>query len=91
MAVQLKSQGWKAIKLRAHYPTLKEDVHLVEAVRKAVGDDMEIMVDANQAQSFWHLAAGSDVGFSPRAGDRARTRAFELSLAGRTAAALLFR
>jgi D-galactarolactone cycloisomerase len=52
MAVQLKSQGWKAIKLRAHYPTLKEDVLLVEAVRKAVGDGMEIMVDANQAQSF---------------------------------------
>jgi L-alanine-DL-glutamate epimerase-like enolase superfamily enzyme len=52
MAIQLKSQGWKAIKLRAHYQTLKEDVHLVETVRKAVGDDMEIMVDANQAQSF---------------------------------------
>jgi D-galactarolactone cycloisomerase len=52
MAVELKSQGWKAIKLRAHYQTLKEDVQLVEAVRKAVGDDMEIMVDANQAQSF---------------------------------------
>ncbi len=52
MAVELKSQGWKAIKLRAHYPTLKEDVRLVEEVRKAVGDDMGIMVDANQAQSF---------------------------------------
>jgi len=52
MAVQLKSQGWKAIKLRAHYLTLKEDVQLVETVRKAVGDDMVIMVDANQAQSF---------------------------------------
>ena len=52
MALQLKSQGWKAIKLRAHYPTLREDVQLVEAVRKAVGDDMEIMVDANQAQAF---------------------------------------
>jgi len=52
MAVQLKSQGWKAIKLRAHYLTLKEDVQLVEMVRKAVSDDMVIMVDANQAQSF---------------------------------------
>ncbi len=52
MAVELKSQGWKAIKLRAHYQTMKEDVQLVEAVRKAVGDDMVIMVDANQAQSF---------------------------------------
>jgi L-alanine-DL-glutamate epimerase-like enolase superfamily enzyme len=51
MAVELKSQGWKAIKLRTHYQTLKEDVQLVEAVRRAVGDDMEIMVDANQAQS----------------------------------------
>jgi D-galactarolactone cycloisomerase len=36
---------------RSHYQTLKEDVRLVEAVRKAVGDEMEIMVDANQAQS----------------------------------------
>ena len=51
MAVELKSQGWKAIKLRAHFATLKEDVQMVEAVRKAVGDEMEIMVDANQAQS----------------------------------------
>jgi D-galactarolactone cycloisomerase len=52
LAAQLKSEGWKAIKLRAHYPTMKEDVQMVEAVRKAVGDDMDIMVDANQAQSF---------------------------------------
>jgi D-galactarolactone cycloisomerase len=52
MATQLKSQGWKAIKLRAHFQTLKDDVRLVETVRKAVGDDMDIMVDANQAQSF---------------------------------------
>ena len=51
MAAQLKSQGWKAIKLRLHYQTMKEDIALVEAVRKAVGDDMEIMTDANQAQS----------------------------------------
>src|ERR1017187_7564247 len=51
MAVELKAQGWKAIKLRLHYQTLKEDIGLVEAVRKAVGDDMGIMTDANQAQS----------------------------------------
>lgn len=51
MAVQLKSQGWKAIKLRLHYATLKEDIALVEAVRRAVGSEMEIMADANQAQS----------------------------------------
>jgi len=51
MALQLKSEGWKAIKLRLHYQTMREDIGLVEAVRKAVGDSMEIMVDANQAQS----------------------------------------
>jgi len=51
MAVELKAQGWKAIKLRLHYGTMKEDIGLVEAVRKAVGEDMDIMTDANQAQS----------------------------------------
>jgi D-galactarolactone cycloisomerase len=51
MALQLKSEGWKAIKLRLHYPTMREDIELVTAVRKAVGDGMDIMSDANQAQS----------------------------------------
>ena len=51
MAVQLKSEGWKAIKLRLHYQTMREDIALITAVRKAVGDGMEIMTDANQAQS----------------------------------------
>ena len=51
MAVEIKAQGWKAIKLRLHYQTMKEDIGLVEAVRKAVGEDMGIMTDANQAQS----------------------------------------
>jgi L-alanine-DL-glutamate epimerase-like enolase superfamily enzyme len=51
MALQLKSEGWKAIKLRLHYQTMREDINLVATVRKAVGDGMEIMTDANQAQS----------------------------------------
>ncbi len=51
MALALKAEGWKAIKLRLHYQTLREDIRLVEAVRKAVGDGMDIMTDANQAQS----------------------------------------
>jgi L-alanine-DL-glutamate epimerase-like enolase superfamily enzyme len=42
--------GYRAIKLRLHAPTMKEDVAQVVAVRRAVGDRMEIMVDANQAQ-----------------------------------------
>ena len=49
LAVQLKSQGWRGIKYRSHFPTMKEDIRLVEVARKAVGDDMDIMCDANQA------------------------------------------
>lgn len=51
MAVELASQGWRAIKLRLHHPTMREDIETVEAVRRAVGDGLTIMVDANQAQS----------------------------------------
>jgi len=49
MAVQLADEGWKAIKLRLKYPTVKEDIAVVEAVRKAIGNRMEILTDANQA------------------------------------------
>jgi L-alanine-DL-glutamate epimerase-like enolase superfamily enzyme len=49
LAAKLKSDGWHGIKYRAHFPTMKEDIRLVEAARKAVGDDMDIMCDANQA------------------------------------------
>jgi D-galactarolactone cycloisomerase len=49
MAVQLADEGWKAIKLRLKYPTMKEDIAVVEAVRRAVGDRLEILTDANQA------------------------------------------
>jgi len=51
MAVKLMEEGWKALKIRAHHQTLAEDIRLVETVREAVGDAMEIMVDGNQAQS----------------------------------------
>src|SRR5260221_997158 len=68
MALQLKSEGWKAIKLRLHYQTLREDINLVAAVRKAVGDDMEIMTDANQAQSPTGGQPGVVWGFRPALG-----------------------
>lgn len=50
-------QGFRAIKLRAHRLNPVEDLEAVRAVRAAVGDKMEIMVDANQAWAteppFW--------------------------------------
>jgi len=48
-AVPYMERGYKAIKLRLHNLDPKDDIRLVEAVREAVGDSMEIMVDANQA------------------------------------------
>jgi L-alanine-DL-glutamate epimerase-like enolase superfamily enzyme len=51
LATALLEEGWTAIKLRLHHSTLEEDIRTVEAVRAAISDRMEIMVDANQAQS----------------------------------------
>jgi len=49
IAVKFKAQGWKAIKYRSSFPTMKEDIRLVEMARKAVGDDFGIMCDGNKA------------------------------------------
>ena len=48
-ALRQKAAGFRAMKLRAQFPTLKDDIRLVEAVRKAAGDDFTLMVDANKA------------------------------------------
>lgn len=58
LALSLAEQGWQAIKLRLHHPTLAEDLATVEQVRSAVGDRMAIMVDANQAQSSGNWQPG---------------------------------
>jgi len=44
----LKEQGFKAVKLRLKNMEMRDDIRLVEEVRKRVGDDFVIMVDANQ-------------------------------------------
>lgn len=46
--LQLKEMGFKAVKLRVKAMDVRGDIALVEKVRQAVGDSMEIMVDANQ-------------------------------------------
>jgi L-alanine-DL-glutamate epimerase-like enolase superfamily enzyme len=51
MAVRLQEQNWRAIKLRLHHDEMAEDIRTVQLVREAVGDDMAILADANQAQS----------------------------------------
>lgn len=44
----LQESGFKAVKLRVKHEKMADDIALVEAVREAAGDDLEIMVDANQ-------------------------------------------
>ncbi|MDX6563390.1 MAG: hypothetical protein QOD65_3204 [Gaiellales bacterium] len=47
-AVALRERGVRALKLRFHHADWREDVAIVEHVRAAVGDDFDLMVDANQ-------------------------------------------
>jgi mandelate racemase len=48
-AQKLVECGFRAVKLRLGYETLREDLAAVEAVRTRLGDGMAIMVDYNQA------------------------------------------
>jgi mandelate racemase len=41
-------RGLKGVKAKIGYPTVREDVAVVRAIRKAVGDDLAVMVDYNQ-------------------------------------------
>jgi mandelate racemase len=45
------AKGFNAVKLRLGYPTLKEDLAALHAVRERLGERVNIMVDYNQALS----------------------------------------
>ena len=49
----LRDRGVRAVKLRFHHDDWRRDVEVVEAVREAVGTDVEVMVDCNQG---WRMA-----------------------------------
>jgi mandelate racemase len=51
-AVQLLEGGFKAVKLRLGYATLAEDLSVVAAVRRRLPDEVQLMVDYNQALSL---------------------------------------
>ncbi len=44
-------QGFGAVKIKVGYPTLREDLARIALVRQAIGDDVRLMVDANQSLS----------------------------------------
>ena len=42
-------KGFRGVKAKIGYPTVKEDIAVIRAIRSAVGEDMSIMVDYNQS------------------------------------------
>jgi L-alanine-DL-glutamate epimerase-like enolase superfamily enzyme len=45
---EIMNMGFKAVKMRLHRPDPRDDLAAVKAVRDAVGEDLKILVDANQ-------------------------------------------
>lgn len=48
-AVELVEEGFRAVKLRLGRPDARDDLDVLQAVRKAVGPEVRLMVDYNQA------------------------------------------
>ena len=61
-ALDLREQGFKALKIRFVRERLAEGLDTVRAVRKAVGTSMEIMVDMNQA---WRMPGDTEPALDP--------------------------
>lgn len=55
----LLKQGYTALKMKVGKPDPREDLRRVKAVRKAIGDDVLLMVDANQS---WDLTTATTWG-----------------------------
>lgn len=48
-AKELRASGMTGLKMKVGKPSVAEDVRRIAAVREALGDDIELMVDANKA------------------------------------------
>ncbi len=61
-ALGLVEQGFRALKIRIAREALDDGVDVVAAVREAVGDRLEIIVDLNQ---WWRMAGDIERGLGP--------------------------
>lgn len=52
-ALALREEGFRALKIRIHQSALDEGIACIQAVRRAVGSSMDILVDLNQG---WRMA-----------------------------------
>jgi mandelate racemase len=61
-------RGFTGVKAKIGYPTVREDIAVIRAMRKAVGEDVAIMVDYNQclspAEAVQRLRALDDEGLT---------------------------
>jgi L-alanine-DL-glutamate epimerase-like enolase superfamily enzyme len=48
----IQSEGWKGMKLKLGLETVRQDVALMEAARKAAGEDFLLMCDGNKAGPY---------------------------------------
>ncbi|MBA2373132.1 MAG: mandelate racemase/muconate lactonizing enzyme family protein [Chloroflexi bacterium] len=62
VAVRLRDEGFRALKIRVDPRDLEEGIAAVEATRRAVGDTMAIMVDLNQG---WRMAGDTSASIDP--------------------------
>jgi D-galactarolactone cycloisomerase len=76
-ALALREQGFRALKLRFVREELAVGVATVRAVREAVGDSMEIMVDLNQA---WRMPGDIDPALDPASARRTVAELGELGV-----------
>jgi L-alanine-DL-glutamate epimerase-like enolase superfamily enzyme len=76
-ALRLREEGFKALKLRIDRTRLAQGLAAVEAVREAVSDSMEIMVDLNQG---WRMPGdiGPALDFATVASIAARLRELDV-------------
>ena len=61
-AVRLRDEGFRAVKVRIARDRIEEGIGIVSAIRDAVGDALEIMVDLNQ---WWRMAGRHRAGAGP--------------------------
>jgi len=54
--LRLLDEGYKAVKMKVGKPDPHEDYRRVQAVRKAIGEDVTLMIDVNQS---WDLVTAS--------------------------------
>jgi len=49
VSAQWAERGFKGVKAKIGYPGVREDIEVVRAMRRVVGDDVSLMVDYNQS------------------------------------------